>query len=149
MLETVRLDLVPHYFDRVLESVYSEWGNNNINFWRSWIKSSMSPVGIPSTYVVLLDKEYVGTFSFWTCDLQSRQDLSPWLGGIVVVPEFRGRGFGLYIQESAKKLLSLQGVHTAYLFTELVGFYEKTGWQYVEDIYDETDKEVHLYKLCL
>ena len=62
----------------------------------------MKSEGVPSTYVVLKDEQYVGTFSFWNCDLQSRQDLSLWLGGIVVVPFFRGLGIGLFIQKQVK-----------------------------------------------
>lgn len=149
MLEIVNLDSEPQYFENVFNSIFGEWGENNHNYWKSWIKSSIKATGIPSTYVVLKNKEYVGTFSFWNCDMQSRQDLFPWLGGIVVVPDYRGQGIGLFIQEQAKKILKKERIEQAYLFTELTGFYEKTGWTFVEEIYNEKDKLVRLYRLCL
>ena len=141
--------MIPHYFDNVFESIYNEWGDNNPNYWKSWIKSSIRANGIPSTYVVLSDNEYVGTFSIWNCDLQSRQDLSPWVGGIVVNPSFRGQGIGLFIQTEVKRILKKEGIKHAYLFTELEGFYERTGWTFLEEIYDEKDRKVRLYQLCL
>ena len=149
MLKAINLNCVPHYFDEVFMSIYNEWGENNPNFWKCWIMSSMKSEGVPSTYVVIKDEQYVGTFSFWNCDLQSRQDLSPWLGGVVVVPAFRGQGIGVFIQEQAKKILQKEGIKQAYLYTEMTGFYEKTGWTFVEDIYDEKDKKVRLYKMYL
>ena len=149
MYRVINLTTAPEYFDDVFESIYSEWGDNNPQYWKSWIKSSMRACGIPSTYVVLDDKQYLGTFSLWNCDLQSRQDLSPWLGGIVVNPNYRGQGIGLYIQEQAKEILRREGVKQVYLFTETIGFYEKTGWVFDCQIYDEKDHLVRLYKLCL
>ncbi len=149
MLKTVNLYYIPEYFDQVYMSIYTEWGKCNPNFWKSWIKSSTKPNGIPSTYVILDDTQYVGTFSLWNCDLQSRQDLSPWLGGIVVDPAYRGQGMGLYIQKEAKRILINEGIHEAYLFTEMIGFYEKTGWSFCDEIYDERDALVRLYRICL
>ena len=149
MIEVINLIDIPVYFDDVFNSIYSEWGNNNPNYWRSWIMSSVNHDGIPCTYVVLCDNHYAGTFSFWNCDLQSRQDLTPWLGGIVVDPKYRGRGIGLFIQKEAKNILRKMGVKQAFLFTETKGFYEKTDWKFMEYIFDENDNKVRLYKLCL
>jgi hypothetical protein len=84
---------VPQYFDDVFSEIYANWGDNNLKFWRSWIESSISASDIPMTFVVLLDDEFVGTFSLWRCDLQSCQDLFPWLGGIVVKENQRGKGY--------------------------------------------------------
>lgn len=139
----------PEYFEDVFHALYSNWGNNNPNFWRSWIRSCMSSTDIPITYIVLLDNHFVGTFSLWLCDLQSCQNLSPWLGGIVVLEEYRRQGIGLYIQQQAKKILKSFNVSKAFLFTELIGFYEKTGWEFVGNAFDENDKQVRLYELIL
>ena len=149
MIKTVNLALAPCYFDNVFDSIFNEWGDNNPNYWKSWIKSSVRLHGIPATYVVLSDEQYVGTFSIWNCDLQSRQDLSPWVGGIVVEPQFRGQGIGLFIQKEVKKVLKKEGIQEAFLFTELNGFYERTGWSFLEEIYDEKDHKVRLYRLGL
>jgi len=134
-------------FDTVLNWIYEEWGHNNREFWSGWIKSSLSEHDIPQTYVVFYRSELVGTFSLWRCDLQSRQDLFPWLGGIVVEKKWRGQGIGLFIQNEAKKVLKNLGYRKAYLFTEMTGYYEKTGWLYIETGFDERNEAVRLYEL--
>ena len=68
-----------------------------------------------------------------------------WLGEIVFEPAFLGQGIGLFIQGQAKKILQTEEIIQAYLFTERTGFYEKTGWTFVEESYDEKDKKVRLY----
>ena len=138
-----------NYFDEVLGLIYKEWGNNNIEFWRSWIKSSMSEKEIPMTFLVFCDNKLVGTFSLWRCDLQSRQDLFPWLGGIVVKEEWRKKGIGLFIQKQAKETLKNLGYKKAYLFTEMTGYYEKTGWCFFDNGIDEQGNFVKIYDIDL
>jgi predicted N-acetyltransferase YhbS len=148
-LDIKNLNEVPQYFDDVFNEIYSNWGENNPKFWRSWIKSSMGKSDIPMTFVVLADGQFVGTFSLWRCDMQSRQDLTPWLGGIVVKKDKRGHGIGLFIQQEALGIIKTLGYKCAYLFTKLIGFYEKTGWQYVGEILNEKDEAERLYKIDL
>jgi GNAT superfamily N-acetyltransferase len=135
------------YFDEVLALIYKEWGNNNYEYWRSWVKSSMSENEIPMTYIVFCDNDFVGTFSLWRCDLQSRQDLFPWLGGIVVKEKWRGKGIGIFIQNKAKEILQHLGYKKAYLFTEMTGYYEKTGWQFMDMGIDERGNRVRIYDI--
>jgi len=137
------------YFDEVLNLIYKEWGNNNFEFWQSWIRSSMMENEIPMTFIVFCDDEFVGTFSLWRCDLQSRQDLFPWLGGIVVKENWRGKGIGLFIQKQAKDILKNLGFSKAYLFTEITGYYEKADWQYIGNAHNESNNIVNLYKITL
>ena len=121
------------YFNEVLDLVYKEWGNNNFDFWHSWMNNSMFENDIPMTFLVFCDNEFVGTFSLWRCDLQSRQDLFPWLGGIVVKEDWRRKGIGLFMQMKAKEILKILGYRRAYLFTEMTGYYEKTGWCFLDN----------------
>ena len=139
------------YFDEVLNLLYKEWGNNNFEFWKTWVQSSMSSNSVPMTFIVFCDKELVGTFSLWRCDLdlQSRQDLFPWLAGIVVKEERRGKGIGLFIQNQAKKILKNLGFDKAYLSTEMTGYYERTGWQYIGKVHDRNNYMWNLYEITL
>ena len=137
------------YFDSVLSLIYKEWGNNNYAFWQSWVKSSMLENEIPMTFIVFCDNEFVGTFSLWRCDLQSRQDLFPWLGGIVVKEEWRGKGMGLFMQSKAKEILKNLGYDKAYLFTEMTGYYEKTGWHFFDNGIDERGNLIRIYEINL
>lgn len=149
MLEVYNLALVPNFFDNVFDLIYQEWGNENPNFWKNWLKACLNDSNIPSTFVVLDNGNFVGTFSIWVCDLQSRQDLYPWVGGVAVAKLHRGKGIGRYIQDQIKKTLREMNVKVAYLYTKLKSFYEKTGWLYIDDSFDEKDEKVRLYKITI
>jgi N-acetylglutamate synthase-like GNAT family acetyltransferase len=136
----------PEYIEEVISWLHNEWGDkNSLRFWDCWVRSSLSLDDIPQTIIVLDDKELIGTYSLWRCDLQSRQDLFPWLGGVVVKAARRGQGIGIKIQQHALAQLEKIGHSKAYLYTEIKGFYEKTGWQYIGDAPDEKDNMVRLY----
>ena len=137
----------PEYIDEVVSWLHKEWGNEkNLNFWSSWVRSSLSKDNVPQTLIVLDENELVGTYSLWCCDLQSRQDLYPWLGGIVVKETRRGQGIGKEIQRHSLEQLHRLGFREAYLFTDMSGYYEKSGWEYLNDIPDEKGEMVRLYR---
>lgn len=125
------------YRDIILEWIYDEWGNNNPQYWKTWIASSTKNVdGVPLTYIVLDGDIAIGKFSLWRCDLQSRQDLYPWFGGFYIRSEYRGKFYkghklGYIIQNYALHRLKEWGFSEAYLFSEKgTNYYEKmVGYQ--------------------
>lgn len=141
----------PEYISPVVDWIYQEWGNNNPHYWDSWIHSSLNSSGIPITYVVLIDKKLVGTFSLWRCDLQSRQDLFPWFSALYVDPQFRsklynGKKISSTILEFALEELKRLDYHQVFLYTgKKPDFYERNGWYSIGTSFDESD---HLVTLC-
>jgi len=136
------------YTEVVIDWLFAMWGNKvncNRTFWSSWVKSSLSKTDIPQTYIALEGANLIATFSLWRCDLQSRQDIFPWFGGLIVSENHRNKGHGILMQFEALKILRALGYREIHLFTDIVGYYEKTGWVFVEEIPDETGKMVRLY----
>lgn len=89
---------------------------------------------IPQTWL-LLDENgaIVGTGSLLLQDMAINQHLSPWLANIYVHPTQRGRGLGKQIVQHVMAQAVALGVQTLYLFTEdQQAFYEKLGWQLIE-----------------
>lgn len=140
----------PQYIDTVVGWVYSEWGNNNRRYWNSWIRSSLSEREIPKTYIVFVDNDIAGTYSLWRCDLQSRQDLYPWFGGLYVSPKYRGKEIegmklGVRMQAHALKQIKELGYDKVYLFTEKnPKYYLNNGWKVLSLIPNENDVDVIL-----
>lgn len=143
------------YRNLILEWIYKEWGNNNPRYWESWINSSIRFDGIPITYIVFDSDNPIGTFSLWRCDLQSRQDLSPWFGAFYVRPDYRGKVYkgdklGYFIQNYALLRLKEWGYKEVYLFSEKgTAYYERNGWVPMGESYDEYDRRVFLCKYYL
>ena len=83
---------------------------------------------IPSTFIAK-DISILGSAAIVACDMDSRQDLWPWLASVFVAPEHRNNGIGskliLHVMSRAK----IEGIKTLYLFTsDKQDYYRKLGW---------------------
>ncbi len=139
----------------VSEWLNSEWGRNNPKYWRSWVMHSNRIDDIPQTWGLYVDNELVGTYSLWLCDLQSRQDLTPWFGGLYVCSTYRGKlingkKLGERMIVHAVKTLRELGYSEAYLFTDKSPeYYMRYGWIPVDTAVDDNDNPVIICKILL
>ena len=61
--------------------------------------------------------------------MSTRLDLTPWLAGVFVLPEHRGRGVGERLVAHAMSWAAAQRVETLHLYTrDAVALYQKLGW---------------------
>lgn len=82
-------------------------------------------------YIVLLDDGYpVATCRFYETDSDNVT-----LGRVVVLPEYRGRKLGLLVVTEAEKWAKELGYKVVNIDSRLeaVAFYEKLGYQHVDD----------------
>jgi len=78
-------------------------------------------------------RELVGMVSLKFHDMDTRPDLDPWLGGLLVLPEWRNRGVGTMLMHRATGAARRLDVPRLYLWTHSAeGLYHKLGWQVVE-----------------
>src|SRR5215831_1046595 len=78
-------------------------------------------------------RELVGMVSLKFHDMDTRPDLDPWLGGLLVLPEWRNRGVGTMLMHRASEEARRLNVPRLYLWTHSAeGLYQKLGWQVVE-----------------
>lgn len=86
---------------------------------------------IPQTWLLLDEHQQVcGTGSLLLRDMNTNQELSPWLANIFLRPACRGQGLGRYLVQQLMLEARQREVPVLYLFTEdQQSFYEKLGWQ--------------------
>jgi len=78
-------------------------------------------------------RELVGMVSLKFHDMDTRPDLDPWLGGLLVLPKWRNRGVGTMLMHRATEEARRLNVPQLYLWTHSAeGLYHKLGWQVVE-----------------
>jgi GNAT superfamily N-acetyltransferase len=78
-------------------------------------------------------RELVGMVSLKFHDMDTRPDLDPWLGGLLVLPEWRNRGVGTMLMHRATEEARRLNVPRLYLWTHSAeGLYHELGWQVVE-----------------
>ena len=66
-------------------------------------------------------------------DLDERPNLCPWLAGVFVTPEARGRGHALRLVSAVEAACRDAAIQTVWLYTSTAeGLYRRAGWQAVE-----------------
>jgi len=96
-------------------------------------RSRMNTDRLPLTLVALQASQLVGMVSLKFHDMDTRPDLDPWLGGLLVLPEWRNRGMGTTLMRRATEEARRLNVSQLYLWTHTAeGLYYKLGRQVVE-----------------
>lgn len=100
-------------------------------------------------YIAKYKNEVVGIVSIWLNDLKARQDLFPWMATLYVKEEFRNMGIGKMLQQKCIEETKKMNYKNLYLITEHKNYYEKMGWEYIEDapLGDGNYERIYKYKL--
>ena len=62
-------------------------------------------------------------------ELEGREDLTPWLGGVIVGSHFRRQGIGAALCATVEDEARSRGIQTLYLFTlDKQAWYSRLGW---------------------
>ncbi len=86
-----------------------------------------------AAFVAELNGIPVGSCLFVRTELEPAHDLTPWLAGLVVAPDHRGRGTGRALVRAVEAHALSIGVAEFHLYTwEARAFYHALGWQAVE-----------------
>lgn len=82
------------------------------------------------SFVLLEDGEPAGTASLTVEDLETRPDLTPWLAGVFVRPECRGRGHASALVRAVEAHARAHGIATLWLYTgHAARLYAGLGWR--------------------
>lgn len=91
--------------------------------------------GAPQTFVLLENERAVGTATMARQDLEERPDLTPWLAGVFVIPDRRGRGYVQHLLAAFERACRTCAVDVAWLYTNTAErLYLGAGWEAVEII---------------
>ena len=86
--------------------------------------------GIPLTVVGMFGDAVVGCASLVHNDMDTHEELSPWLASVYVDPEYRGKGLGSALVERIVKEATESKVKDLYLYTtDRESLYSRLGWQ--------------------
>ena len=89
---------------------------------------------LPIAWVAYSGSTVFGTAALRVHDLPGHEHLTPWLGGVFVVHQYRGRGIGAALCATVERhAKNLQGSSTLYLFTlDKQAWYKQLGWSMFE-----------------
>ena len=124
----------------IIDVHYNYWVNFNPNmikentiykFSKLYTKDEL-PFGI-----ALIDdfNKIVGFCVFKIDNLKKYPDIFPWLSDVMILEEYRGKGYGKVLLSYGEKILKELGYNTIYVWTDQApDFYKKLGFQYKQEV---------------
>ena len=83
--------------------------------------------------VAKADGQPVGTCILAESEIEPNHDVSPWLAGLFVVPEYRGKGVGAALVRAIEDQARQRELSRVYLYTtHAVGFYKRLRWKVMD-----------------
>lgn len=124
-----RADLVPELAALHL----AEWGylrpGQTLEDRVTALGNCLGKLAIPSALVATNGSELLGSALLVEHDMSTRKELSPWLAGVLVKPQYRNSGVATELIQGIESQASGMGVKKLYLYTDKEAeFYAKRGW---------------------
>lgn len=142
---------IKHYkcFEQTVSKwLYDEWGlKGSQKYWDDWVKFSQNENSTFQTYVVLKNNQLIATYGIMPCDLQSRQDLTPWIGNLYIPKEHRKLSLELmpYIFKHSEDEFRKLKLKKVYLFTPHKPIvFKKFGYKFIEFSTDYDGSKISL-----
>jgi GNAT superfamily N-acetyltransferase len=109
-----------------------------------WVDVTAREAGrddLPVTWVAIdRDGRALGAVGLGQFDLEERRDRSPWVLGMIVQPDCRGRGIGRLLLSHLEAWAAVRGNTEVWVANEgpAVGFYRACGWELREEVETRT-----------
>ncbi|MGH8198522.1 MAG: GNAT family N-acetyltransferase [Steroidobacteraceae bacterium] len=98
-------------------------------------------------FVALEGEDLLGSALLVAQDLESRPHLTPWLAGIFVKPQHRGKRIGTRLIQRIEAEARSLGTDVLYLYTSTTqSLYERLGWSVMERCDDQGTEVVVMSK---
>jgi len=126
----------PELVPDVVEIAWREWGGLQAGEHERerWLREaegdSRLHTATSAAFVALDGDRAVGVVQLHEFELDDMRDRSPWVCGMVVLPEYRGAGVGRRLLAALERFAAAERVPRLWVFTEhAAAFYERCGWQ--------------------
>lgn len=124
----------PHLAPAVVDIAWASWGDGlPQEEYERWLRLAQEDARRNSRFsagfVALHEGQAVGTVQLHEFDIEAMADRSPWVCGMIVKPEYRGKGIGRRLLAALESFAASRGVDTVWVFTgAAAGFYQQCGW---------------------
>jgi GNAT superfamily N-acetyltransferase len=134
---------------------WDEWGHadpeGSLDTWIAGLSQRTLRDQIPTTYVALSKPdELLGSVTLVDCDMDTHQELNPWLAGLYVDPDFRAQGIGSkLVNHSIGKVRDMEYSQLFLHTSSASGLYTGLGWQIIgEELYEGEDVSIMVFNLA-
>src|SRR5205807_2061750 len=126
----------PEYIPQLAQWLFEQWGSTlgeeTLEARIKKLKTHMNRDKLPIAWVAHANGQLLGTAALRVYDLEGREDLTPWLGGVFVGSHFRRQGIGAALCAAVEEEARSRAIHTLYLFTlDKRAWYSRMGWSII------------------
>lgn len=137
-MEYSNLKQKPQFADVVAQRIWDAWWKAkgySIEYIATLVDESLISEGVPLCLVAHNGEEFVGTVSVIVSDMVVRPNYSPWIAALWVDADFRNRGVGETLVETALQAIAQLGIDKAYLcaLREKRDYYLRRNWTQIEE----------------
>ena len=123
----------PEYIPQLAQWLFEQWGpildEQTPRDRIAKLQTHLNRDELPMAWVAHAHGQLLGTAALRVHDLEGREDLTPWLGGVFVGSHFRGQGIGAALCATVEDEARLRATQTLYLFTlDKQAWYSRLGW---------------------
>ncbi|KJH75400.1 MULTISPECIES: GNAT family N-acetyltransferase [unclassified Pseudomonas] len=141
----------PALIPELAELNFNEWGQyrpgDNLQARTARMRAACGKGAVPTVVVAIEDAQMLGGALLVDSDLASRPELTPWLAGVYVKVEHRGRGIASQLVTRIVDEAAALGIAELFLYTDNAqSLYASLGWQVVEDMVDDRGLEITVMK---
>ena len=141
----------PALIPELAELNFKEWGHfkphDTLEARTERMRQACGKGAVPTVVVAIEDSQLLGGALLIDSDLASRPDLTPWLAGVYVKAEHRGRGVASALVTRIVEEAAALGIPELYLYTDTSQpLYGRLGWDVVEDTLDDEGLAITVMK---
>lgn len=145
-LTTIDISNYPEYINMASAWFSEKWGIEAALYKESMENSLIAHSKIPKWYVLIdSNQTIIGGIGIIANDFHSRRDLTPNICALYVEKTYRHEGIATYLLKLTCGYLSEKHFDAVYLITDLINFYDKIGWKFIEEIQDDDGEWVRAY----
>ncbi len=130
----------PDLIESVIDMQWAEWGQGQPavehDRWVRLMRTDTNRDRVPTAFVAVThDGKAAGIVQLHEFDIESRRDRSPWICGMFVRSDLRGRGVGEQLLQRVQRFAKEHGIRRLWVFTDTAPrFYERCEFKSIEQL---------------
>lgn len=137
----------PDRLEQFISFFHSHWHSEAV--YRDCMTACLTTTApLPQWYLLVDERDnVVAGCGLITNDFNARQDLWPWVCALFVEKTHRGHGLGSWLLEHCRNVSAELGFFNLYLATDHIGYYEKSGFEFIGYASDPFGGRSRIYRI--